>query len=157
MSAEDFIRAKIESAGRTLTMFPVGFGRPQGHRSGWPETMKEMIIFMQDDGKGLEIIMPEMEVLKARASLREVTELDEVIGWIQDYASYCRRRNIRPACVQLLWDAMRHHHVSGRRIWSWRRLGRKYQISHETARRWYEDGVSRIAMLQREKGNKILF
>lgn len=158
MSAEEFVRAKIESAGKTLMLFPIGFGKPQGHRSNWPEAARELIVYMQDDGKGLEIIMPDVEVMREKASMREVTELEEVIGWIQDYASYCKRRNIRAACVQLMWDAMRHHRLTGRRIWSWRRLGKKYGISYETARNWYEGGISRIAIIQHEKGgSKNLF
>jgi hypothetical protein len=154
----DYVRARVESAGRTLGLFPLGFGRPQGHRSGWPEVMREMVLIVTEEGpgKGVEVILPPPEIIRYRASIREHTELDEVIGWIQDYAIYCRKKNIRVGFVNVLWLGMRRHPMSGKQLRSWRRIGKDLGVDHKTANRWYDEGIERICVLQNEKIHSLL-
>lgn len=150
----EIVKNTIERAGRTLAMFPRGFGKPMGYKSCLPEPLREMVIYVNEDGKGLEIILPEPEAMKARASIREVTELDTVIGWIQDYALYCRAKNIRKGCIDVMWLGMLHHPASGRRLYSWRKLAKKMGVAEITIRRWYSDGIDRISLMQSMRYSK---
>jgi hypothetical protein len=147
MISESFVKKTIESAGRTLAMLPRGFGSAPGVKSTWPETMREMLVFMNDEGDGLEIIMPELEEVKPKPSLREITELETVFDWMVDLASYCRRRELLHL-VPAVWLGMLHHPVTGKRIYSWKRLGKRLGRSRQTAERWYEDGIRIITRNQ---------
>lgn len=128
-------------------MFPRGFGRPADARASWPDTMREMTVVVDEPGRSIEIIMPDAEIIRRQATIAEVTELDRVIGWIQDYALNCRVRGIRVGVVNSVWLGMLHGPVSGRRLLSWRKIGKRLGVSRETARRWYDQAIDRIAAM----------
>lgn len=150
------VRRRIESAGKTLALYPRGFGRPQGAKSTWPDTLPEKIIdvIKDEEGKhlGIEIIMPDVKRYKEMASLKEQTELDIVIDWIQDYALYCMERGIRVGCVNALWLGMRRKSNGEQQI-SWVRISEIIGCSDKTAKDWYEQGIDRIKAIQNEKRN----
>lgn len=143
----DQVQAIVESAGRTMMMLPRGFGSPQGHRSGWPETLKEMMVFMNEEGDGLEIIMPEIERVRLKPSLRQMNELEMVLDWLVYLGAHCRDRKI-PWVATTVWCGMLHHPITGRKIFSGRRLARKFHVSEASVRRWYSDGIDIISRHQ---------
>lgn len=146
----DQIQAIVESAGRTLMMLPRGFGCPQGHRSCWPETLKEMLVFMNEEGDGLEIIMPENDRIKLRPSLRQMNEYEKVMDWMIDLALHCRKKEI-PWVINTVWLAMLRYPVCERRVLSWRRIGRKFGKDVKTVQKYYQDGIRIITRLQNAK------
>jgi hypothetical protein len=155
MYTAEYVQAVLESAGKTLAMYPSGFGRPRGYISAWPEVLRELVIVVTEEGpeKGIEIILPDMEQAKVRPSLKQVTELEMICDWIVDLALYCKERKM-PWIARTVWIAMLHHPVHERRLMGWRKIGKKLHVSHETARRWYGDGIEIITKLQNAKPKK---
>lgn len=136
-------------------MFPRGFGRPQGHKSGWPEALKEMLIFMNDEGDGLEIIVPDFEVAKPKPSLREMNELEMVFDWMRGLAAECKRRRI-PYVARTVWLGMLHNPVTGKRCYSWSRIAKRFSVSRPTPKAWYDDGITIITRQLNGDSGKVI-
>lgn len=139
----EYVEAKLESAGRTMMMLHVPGCWPAGYRSCNPEVVRDfadMIGVPHDDS-------PQ----KMRASTAQVTEYEEVMGWIQSLAEYCKQRKMiyvaRAVC-----HAMPRKVMTGKRVNSWRAIGRRFGgVDHKTAKSWYEEGVSIIVRQINEK------
>lgn len=148
-----YVQATLESAGQTLAMFPRGFGTPQGHRSTWPDVMREMVICVDQVGRSLEVIMPDMDILKAKATTKQITELEMVFDWMITLSNY-QRRNGLGNISKVIWLAMLHHPVTGKRLFGWKRISKKMTISHMTAKRWYFNGIDIITRELNTGGKK---
>lgn len=151
---ENYVRAVIESAGRTLAMGPQGFGKPKGYMSGWPEVLREMVLLVHTEGdnKGIEVIMPEVMKVRQYANTKQATELEMVFDWMLLLANYCKDKHMR-IIPRTVWIGMLHNPVTDRRLFSWRRIGKETFCCHLTAKKRYLEGIEIIARLLNAKKN----
>lgn len=138
-----YVELMMERAGRTLMMLQVRGCWPAGYRSCNPEVVRSFSDFI-----GVE---PDGEMPKMRANAKQVSEFEEVMGWIQMLALYCRNKNMiyvaRAVCHALPRKVM-----DGKRCNSWRSIGKRFGgRDHKTVKSWYDDGVSIIVKLVNEK------
>lgn len=134
---EKYIKVIVESAGRTLSMLPNTGVWPAGYRSCWPEYIREW---------GDMIEAPkEYNPQRIRPTLPQMNELDQVEDWIVGLANHCKIRH-RTEISRTVAAAMLHHpFIEGRRIYSFRKLGKMFGTSNHTAKGWYMHGLRIIA------------
>lgn len=139
---EEFIKAKLESAGRTMMMLPATGTRPKGYVSGWPEIVREFADMIEAPKDNSPTIM--------RATMTQMNELEEVEGWLVALAVTCREKRI-PYVAKVVGLASLRWPLSERPVFTWAKLGRKMHVSPQTIRRWHDDGVD---MIRTELANK---
>lgn len=139
----DYIKAKLESAGRTMMMLPPEGTRPQGYASGWPDILREFADMIEAP--------KENTVTPIRATLEQMNELNEVEGWIVALSTHCREHRI-PWVAKTVATACLHWPVSERRVYSWSKLARKMHVTPPTIKNWYDDGIRIIGSRLVEDG-----
>lgn len=139
----DYVKAKMESAGRTMMMLQVPGCWPAGYRSCNPEIVRSFadMIGVADDG----------EMPRVRASLAQIEEFEEVMRWVWALSAYCQKKGCIYVARSVCY-ALPRRVVDGRRKNSWRAIGRRFDgVHHETVKTWYEGGISIIVRQLNEK------
>ena len=135
MSERDYIKAKLESAGRTMMMLPATGTRPAQHRSGWPEILREFSDMIEAPKENTK---PKM-----RATLEQMNDLEEVEDWIFALFRYTNEKGI-PWVSKAVVMGMLHWPFSERRVFSWRKIGNKMGVTGQTVSNWYNQGIDII-------------
>lgn len=134
----DYIRVRVEEAGSIIPFLNVGHTKPKGYSSCWPE-----VVYSWIEAYGWN----ESKIPRYTPTKKEIDETEEVLDWITDMAKYCQVKNM-PYVARTVCYGMIHYRDTGRRKNSWRKLGRMFHCSHNTAKKWYEDGLEIIARQQ---------
>lgn len=130
-----FVRAKLESAGRTVMMLPATGTRPAGYGSGWPEIVREFADLID---------APKENTAPAlRATMAQLAELDEVEEWVVRLAITCRTRRM-PYVAKVVCACSLRWPVSERPVVTWSKMSRRMSVSPTTVRNWYDQGVGLI-------------
>ncbi len=138
----DDVRRRLEDAGRTLMMLPMPKdGMPAGNRAAWPDVLQGFWdqMGLAEEGsveERQEALARVRNAVTLRASPAAVERLDEVLGWLW-YIRTPRYRRVVAARMQINPRTETHRY-------SWRRLARETGHSHETLRRWFNDGIDEI-------------
>ena len=145
---DNFVRAVVESAGKTLMMLPGHGTRPSGYKSNWPEPKREAIgnVLYDENGNaiGFEEIIPDARQTWPKPNQKQMTEFEMVLDWMIELHSYCNRKQLDYlyGAVQL---GMKHHPVTGKRWHSWKAMAKIMgQRDYRTAQKWYGDGIAII-------------
>lgn len=124
----DVVIARLEEAGATLLALPNrGYGL--GMRGFWPEIMRDAA---EAYGYGIAPLRA------AAPSPRDITAMDAALAWlslIPDSQRVLRRVVGARALVSP---------VTGRALFSWRRLGVLVGADHRAVQRWHGDGIAVI-------------
>ncbi len=123
----EYVTVRLEQAGRTLLSLPNRGCLPAGLRSNWPSFAHAA---MEAYGYGTVQVRP--PVPRARA----ISEMDEAYGWV-GLVTIIEHRH-------LIWLRSFVHPISGRHLWSWRKLMRRFGIHRDTLAAWHGRGVDRI-------------
>lgn len=127
-AAADIV-ARLEEAGATLMALP-NKGRPGGIRVGWPEVVHD---FNEAYGWTGEVARPPVPAASA------ITRMDEALAWVLLIPNdrYVLRRIVGARALV--------SPVTGRHVFSWRRLGEKIGAHHMAVQRWHGQGIDLIA------------
>lgn len=132
---EDYIKAKLESAGRTMMMLPARGTKPRGHVSGWPEIVRDFADMIE---------APKQNTNPApRATMQQMNELAEVEEWIVSLSVYCRQKQI-PYVARVVGAASLRWPLSERPVFTWSKLARKMHTSPTSIKRWHDTGIGII-------------
>lgn len=142
------IKSKLESAGRTLMMMPPVKG-PKEYGTAWPEHLREHLDTLEVVDNSLVVINIEKKMPWPKPDSKQISELDQVLTWLTELAVYCNEKKV-PWVIRTVWIAMLHHPITGKRLYSWRKIGKHLGKSQTTAQDWYEHGVSIISRLQND-------
>ncbi len=135
--------ALLEAAGRTLMSAAVRGLRPGGVRSFWPEILRSAEEIASAD------------VLPARGptpSAGAITAMDTAHAWIRlipldpPRPGACERHSPHGGAMlrRIVWARSLVHPVTGRHVYSWRKLGQHLGCSHESARSWHAQAIGQI-------------
>jgi hypothetical protein len=130
------IVARLEEAGATLLALP-NRGPPLGMRVGWPEVVHD---FHEAYGWTEATLRP------PRPLAAQISRMDEALAWITLIPSdrYVLRRIV--GCRALVAP------ITGRHLFSWRRIGRLIGADDKSIPRWHAQGIALIAeALQAQK------
>ncbi len=127
-----FIRSKIESAGKTIMMLPSTGVWPMGYRTCLPD-------YNYDFSDLIEAPKANSPVL-IRPTRHQLDEMAEVQEWLVGLSKYCADRQITHV-ARITALAMLHRPRSGKRVYSFRKLGEQFDQSHTTIQKWYGDGI----------------
>lgn len=136
----DYIRWRLEDAGRTLMMLPMPKdGLPAGEGTRWPfETVArfwEMLGGLSEEQR--EELAEARNRIPLRATAEQITRMDEALGWLIWIPVGPRRRIV---FARMLIDPR-----SDRQIVSWAELSRRVGVHRHTCRKWHQDGLELIA------------
>lgn len=121
---------RLEEAGATLLALPARGLRPADARAAWPEVVHEAAEAYGYTGERLRPAVP---------SAAHITRMDEALRWVAlippDRVVLRRIVGARSLVAPL----------TGRHLFSWRRLGEAVGADHRAVQRWHADGVGIIA------------
>ena len=125
----EWLGQRLEEAGGTLLALPQHGLGPQLRRVRWPETAVE------ETGNGT---MSGRRLRPAVPGACEITRMDEAFGWIglipQDRLVLRRIVHARSLVSP----------VTGKHLYSWRKLGMLLGADHKAVQRWHLDGLTLI-------------
>ena len=124
-----YVEARWIEAGTALMALDVRGTRPAGYVSGWPDIVREAV---EAYGYGQEQVRPQPP------SARQITLMDEVFAWINFIPRdrYVLRRIV---LVRALCNPL-----TGRQLYSWRRIGRLIGADHRAVQQWHGQGIDLI-------------
>lgn len=130
------IEDRLERAGATLLALPTT-GWPSGMRCGWGEVVND---YREAYGWSAATVQP------ATPSAAAISAMDEAMSWlslIPDSNQMARRIVAARSLVSA---------ITGRHVFTWRRLGEKLSLHHTIVQRWHAQGIGHIvqALLVRE-------
>jgi hypothetical protein len=128
MTEADII-ARLEHAGATLLALPSHGTRPAGHRSAMPTIVRE---YAQSYGWDPAPMRP------AVPSAADIDLMDQSFRWLGLIPNdrYVLRRIVAARCLIAP--------LTGRHLYSWRRLARTIGCDHRAVQRWHAQGVQMI-------------
>ena len=130
---------RLEQAGATLMALP-DRGHATGMRCGWPEVVRDMM-----DAYGWTEAAP----VRLKPSAADITAMDEALRWILLIPSdrYVIRR--------IVGLRMLVRPLTGRHVWSLRKIARVIGANHKAVERWHDDGITiiRRALADRENNS----
>jgi hypothetical protein len=132
----NYVRAKLESAGATMMMLSPDGTRPRGYTSGWPEILRDfsdMIGAPKENSRS-----------QPRATMAQMNELEDVETWIVALSAYCREKRIPWVAKATALSCLRWP-LSGKPVMSFSKIGRRMNVSGQSVKNWYEQGVEIIA------------
>ncbi|MDE8344823.1 MAG: DUF6362 family protein [Acidocella sp.] len=126
---------RLERAGATMMAMP-----GQGHS---PRLRQMRFDVVHSEAELAESAGP---VRVARPSAAQIRDMDLVFGWLalMPAEKYLLRRVIGARALV--------HPLTGRHIYSWRRLAKLVGTDHKTVQRWHEQGIRLLLDLLREFG-----
>src|SRR4051812_18736112 len=135
MMYEHEIEARLEHAGATLLALPATGTRPAGFRCAWPAIVHD---FREAYGWNAARMRPPVP------SPADIDMMDEALGWLALIPNdrFVLRRIV---AARALVAPLTGRHLSGRHLYSWRRLGRVLGADHRAVQRWHADGIRCIA------------
>jgi hypothetical protein len=126
----DYVRAVVESAGRTMMMMPATGTRPGGYVSCMPDIADdEWFAYAANDAR-----------VRYRATLEQHNEWGMVqYQWLPlirlpQFSNYRKAINFR----------MLRYPDTERPVYNWVRLGRKLNENRKTVKIWYIDGIRHL-------------
>jgi hypothetical protein len=126
---------RLEEAGSALLALPMsGYGT--GMRVGSLDVVRELI---EAYGWNVNVMRP------APPSAAAITRMDEALGWLTyiDGRNHMLRRIVGARCLV--------NPVTGRHLFSWRRLGSAFAADYRAIQRWHSIGIENIvARLHRD-------
>jgi hypothetical protein len=130
MLFEHEIEARLEHAGAVLLALPATGTRPAGFRCGMPPIVRE---YAQSYGWEQAPMRP------AVPSAADIDAMDQALAWLSLIPTdrYVLRRIVAARCLVAP--------LTGRHLYSWRRLGRALGADHRAVQRWHADGIRCIA------------
>lgn len=127
--ARERLISRLEEAGATLLAMPLQKIGPQLRQVRWPET--------HDEGGGAQAARLR-RLTAALPDAGQISRMDEVFGWI----------GLIPADRVLLRRIIHARAlvspVTGRHLYSWRKLGALLGADHKAVQRWHADGIGMI-------------
>ena len=120
--------AQLEAAGSTLLALP-NSGHGTGMRTGGLDFVREAI-----EAYG----WTDAPVRPARPAASAITRMDEALGWLSLLPPREMSQRKIVGCRMLV------HPVTGRHLYSWRRIGLMLAIEHKTAQSWHTAGIEAI-------------
>jgi hypothetical protein len=133
----DYVRVRVEEAGKTLLMIPNTGVWPMRYASTWPEVLREW-----EDMLGCNL---ELDPPRIRPTMKQMNEYAEVMDWVVMLATYCREKHFVHVAKAIGYGML--HRQDGRRLLSWRKLGTLLGTDHKRAQAWYDDGIEIIARI----------
>ena len=132
------VKRRVEDAGRTIMMLDGSGCRPAPYRSCWPEYAR-----LFEDLVGAE---KQNTPTRLRPNSEQIDDMEEVFGWLTVLAAHSKRKKMRYVARAVCYG-MLHRPESGRRLYSWARLGRKLHANDKTVKSWYENGIEILAKI----------
>jgi hypothetical protein len=120
---------RLEHAGATLLALPSHGTRPAGLRSAMPDIVRE---FAQSYGWDPPPMRP------AVPSAADIDAMDQAFGWLSliPRDRYVLRRIVAARCLIAP--------LTGRHLYSWRRIARTIGCDHRAVQRWHAQGIETI-------------
>nr|WP_294566984.1 DUF6362 family protein [uncultured Rhodopila sp.] len=125
-----YVLGRLEEAGATLLTIP-GTGHSPRMYIGGLDCVHSAI-----EAYG----WTEVAIRPAAPSPRHIDEMDEALTWLQLIP------NARHVLRRIVGARMLVHPVTGRHLFSWRRVGRMIGADHKAAERWHAQGIDVIAL-----------
>lgn len=126
-----YVQQRLEEAGATLLCIPAGrFSRPLMRQNSWAEVAR---LF------GALEAQPGVEAKRAwpTPSAARIAAMDEALPWLLLVKQEAPRKL---AAARILTNP-----VSGKPLYSWRKLSATMGVHRETLARWYEEACEEIA------------
>lgn len=123
------VKIILERAGKTIGMLPNHGTRPAGYGSGLPEHLIEFSDL---------IGAPKKNKLTLRPTQDQMSELELVFDWLVDLSVYCKNER-KPYLAKNFSYGILRYPDSGKKIYNWRKLGKKMGVTGVTAKSWYMD------------------
>ncbi len=123
---------RLEEAGETLLALPAQRTGPQLRQARWPETVAAEAA--EDDVVG----MSGRQLRPAMPTAAQISRMDEAFGWIGLIPAECVM--IR----RILHARSLVSPLTGRHLYSWRKLGGLLGADHKAVQRWHRDGLAHI-------------
>ena len=129
----DAVIARLEEAGATLLALPDTGPSTRLVQSG--------LIWIRDAAEAYR--GDRQRVRPAIPDAAQITRMDQALAWIPMIPAdrYVLRRVVGARCLV--------NPMTGRHLYSWRRLGAAVGADHKAVQRWHTDGINRIVDLLR--------
>ena len=140
----ELVILRLEEAGRTLLSLP-----NTGPSTRLVQSGMEWVRDAADAGGAMAAASVRVKLRPAVASAQEITRMDEALAWIPmiPLDRYVLRRVVG---ARSLVSPM-----TGRYLYTWRRLGVALGADHKAVQRWHGQGIARIvAALQAAAGQR---
>lgn len=133
----EFVVASLEEAGRTLLSLSIRGARPAGYRSNMPEIVREAV---EAYGYSEETLRP------PTPSSRAISDMDWILGWVSLIPTdkFVMRRIVHARSLI--------NPISGRHIYSWRKLAIFLRCDRDAAQRWHAHGIATIVARLNQPG-----
>lgn len=128
LTRADIVIARLEEAGATLLALP-DRGFALGVRTFWPDVVADA---REAYGYAAVSLRP------AAPSPRDITAMDEALGWLSLIPD--SRRTLR----RVVGARSLVSPVTGRMLFSWRRIGALVGADHRAVQQWHGKGVALI-------------
>lgn len=122
----------LDEAGYTLRRLSVSGGFPAGHKSNWPETLRELGL--------IEMLELRTEVRKSPPSAKAISEFDRIHALIA-------QADLTPDDRRMMW--MRAGCIPGMRR-SWKAIGHAFHCDKSTAWRRYVVILAQLSKIARK-------
>ena len=132
-----WIEERLEEAGATLLAMPQRGMGPQLRQVRWPETPAEAGSGSVDAGRRLRPAAP---------SAVEIARMDEAFGWIGLVP------HDRVVIRRILHARALVSPLTGKHLYSWRKMGALLGADHKAVQRWHIDGLRLVSAGMRDAG-----
>ena len=133
---EKYVKVVVESAGRTIMMLPSAGCFPAGYRSCLPDHIQEFADLIE---------APKVNTpVRLRPTMKQMNELEMVADWQVHLSKHCRQNKIQHIAATVAMAMLHRPTIDGRRVYSWRKLGHVFDISHTQVKNWYNEGLQII-------------
>ena len=122
----------LDEAGYTLRRLSVSGGFPAGHKSNWPETLRELGL--------IEMLDLKTEVRKSPPTAKAISNFDRLHALIAE-------AELTPDERRLMW--MRAGCIPGKRR-SWKAIGHEFHCDKSTAWRRYVAILTQLSKIARK-------
>lgn len=135
-----YVQQRLEEAGATLLCIPAGrFSRPLMRTASWAEIAR---LFGDMTG---ELAAPEKRAWPTPSAAR-IAAMDDALPWLLLIAEEGPRK--------LTAARLLTHPISGKPLYSWRKLAATTGVHRETLARWYENACDEIAVALTRAANR---
>jgi len=136
-----YIKRRIEDAGETEIALRVTGCYPAKYKAAWPD-------YPQEPSESYGYNETTMKPPQPTAS--DITDWEEVMEWRFRLSKHCRRKKCLHFARMVVLGSLGDP-ITGKRLYSWRKIGKMIKRDHKTAKSWYDSGIQMLTdLLNRE-------